>query len=213
MQIDERVSQLLCSRICHELAGPVGAMSAGLEAIGDGLTDPAQGLELAQKAADQATRRLKFYRVAFGRGGLGAVTLAEVRELALGLFTEGPVTLEWPLENGVNAGEEAGAGSGRLLLNLVLLAREALPKGGTVRVKLAAYAEGTGVVLTAAGRGASLKADVRDAMAAGIAADALTPQTVHGHYVAAIAGALGAGLDVSSVSADELRIAALLPSR
>lgn len=213
MQIDDRVSQLLCSRLCHELAGPVGAVSAGLEAIGEGLTDPAQGFELAQKAADQATRRLKFYRVAFGRGGLGAMTLVEVRELALGLFTEGPVGLEWPAGGGVDAGAEAQAGIARLLLNLVLLAREALPRGGTVEVRLAALAEGMGVALTAAGRGAGLKPEVREALNPGVAVESLTPQTVHGHYVAAIAAGLGAGLEVSQASADEIRIAALLPGR
>ena len=68
MQINLKMAQLLSSRLCHDLIGPVVAISGGLELMEEGMEDTAPALELMAKSASQATRRLAFFRIAFGSG-------------------------------------------------------------------------------------------------------------------------------------------------
>src|SRR5262245_66554930 len=97
---DTLLANLLCSRLCHDLVGPVGAIGNGLEVLAD--EDDAemrrQAIELLTFSAEEASRRLKFYRLAFGAAGGGevALSLGEAREASRGLLTGGQVGLDWP---------------------------------------------------------------------------------------------------------------------
>jgi len=68
MQVDVRVAQLLCSRLCHDLVSPIGAVNAGLELLEEAADDDGRALGLITTSAAEAARRLAFYRVAFGLG-------------------------------------------------------------------------------------------------------------------------------------------------
>ncbi|MGB1876763.1 MAG: hypothetical protein ACPHGY_07545, partial [Rhodospirillaceae bacterium] len=72
-----QLAQLLCTRLCHDLAGPVGAISAGVELMG---TDPEliddETMSLLSGSAEAAGRKLKFLRVAFGWSGGRAINFA-----------------------------------------------------------------------------------------------------------------------------------------
>jgi len=88
--------ELISSRICHDLVGPVGAVNAGAELMGeDGVSDD-EALALMRKSGLEAARRLQLFRLAFGRAGSSADTAA-MREAAKQTYAaEGKVTLDWP---------------------------------------------------------------------------------------------------------------------
>src|ERR1700752_1132598 len=116
-----KVASLLASRLCHDLVGPLGAVGNGLELVAEDGGMAAEALALAQRSAKRATSRLQFFRYAFGAaGGEGNLRPAEARSLAAGILQSGETMLEWP------EGPAAGlpVGSGRLLLNLLLLGSE-----------------------------------------------------------------------------------------
>ena len=98
MQMDLRVAQLLSSRLCHDLVGPIGAVNTGLELLQEGFDDDEKALGLVADSAGEASRRLTFFRGAFGfgAGDKGEATLNEARKLALGLLASGKVALDWP---------------------------------------------------------------------------------------------------------------------
>src|SRR5690349_7328736 len=80
---------LLCSRLCHDMLSPVGAMMNGLELLADE-DDPdmrARCLELLTESARTSADKLKFFRLAFGQGGgFGeALPAGEVRTALEGL--------------------------------------------------------------------------------------------------------------------------------
>ncbi len=206
MEVDLRVAQLLCSRLCHDLVGPAGAVNAGCDLIAETGGDDDGALALLATSGRQMTRRLAFYRAAFGLGGAG--DLMEARRLAADLLAEGPVVLDWPA-----AGEQRSEDVqlAKLVLNLILIGAESLPRGGRLAVHVADLPEGTGVALTANGQGARIKDEVRAAMAPRVDADDLSARTVHGHLGARLAEALGAAIEVSAGEADEVRMAVLIP--
>ena len=208
--IDLEVAQLLCSRLCHDLVGPAGAVNAGLELLDEDIAaDSAAAFALVVRSAHEVTDRLEFFRVAFGFGGAGpAASMAEARKLAKGYLADSNVTLDWPLDGEERAFPLAAA---KLLLNLVLLASESLPRGGTLAVRLAELDEGTGVALVALGAGARFKADVREAMNAEAPRADLSARNVHGYFAVRLAASLGAVIEVSDGDENEVQLATILP--
>src|SRR3546814_5278082 len=85
-QIDLRILELVCSRLCHDLVGPVGAVNNGIELLEE--FDPSMAddvLPLLRNSARQAWRRLDFFRLAFGAaGGRESRTLGELGRYAAG---------------------------------------------------------------------------------------------------------------------------------
>src|SRR5262245_17633483 len=160
--VDLYAVELLCSRLCHDLIGPIAAVANGLELIeeGDPATQP-EALALCQQSAQRATGLLQLFRSAFGSaGGRAACTPGEARKLAA-VLAAGRTTLQWPP---VAAEASAPAGTGRLLLNLVMLAVEALPRGGTVSVDLKPGSSGLVASATGEGVGAHLGEETKAAL-------------------------------------------------
>ena len=65
------LASLLCSRLCHDMLSPVGALSNGLELLADE-KDPEMRrrcFELLEQSARISADKLKFFRLAFGAAG------------------------------------------------------------------------------------------------------------------------------------------------
>jgi histidine phosphotransferase ChpT len=150
------LASLLCSRLCHDLMSPIGALNNGIELLADE-TDPEMRekcLELLADSARASANKLKFFRLAFGSaGGFGEEIDTHEAEVALeGLF--GP---ERRIELGWSVGEtKLPKDAVKLLLNLAMLAGDALVRGGRLdvgaerrdgEVEVAVRAEGPRILL------------------------------------------------------------------
>jgi histidine phosphotransferase ChpT len=126
---------LLCSRVCHDIISPVGAIANGLEVLEDeddeGMRKTA--MDLVRRSARQASAKLQFCRIAFGAAGsAGAVLdLGEAGDTARAFVGEEKVKLDWLAPR-----LALPKGEVKLLLNLMLLGISAVPRGGTVSVTL-----------------------------------------------------------------------------
>jgi histidine phosphotransferase ChpT len=121
-----RLAALVCSRLCHDLVGPAGAVANGLELM----TDPAmaaEALKLTQTTSAQLNRRLAFYRRAYGTGD--QLTWDEAYEIAAGLLQGGRHELDWR-----GTAPQGGAAANRLALNMLLCAMDATPMGARLNV-------------------------------------------------------------------------------
>jgi histidine phosphotransferase ChpT len=184
-------ASLLCSRLCHDLVSPIGALTNGVELLADE-NDPAmraQCMSLLEDSARQAANRLKFFRLAFGAGGgYGAeVDVREIKAAIEGLFSPDKVALEWMVP-AVTLPKSAV----KTLLNLALLAGEALLRGGTLslaaelaggHIEIGVKAEGPRTLLSDDLRLAlqgKLPVDQIDARAAPAALVAALVQAHHG---------------------------------
>ncbi len=219
MQIDMKVAQLLSSRICHDLVGPIGAVNTGLELLEEDPDDNGAALGLMARSASEANRRLAFYRTAFGLGAAtsGAVgwkpALDEARILAEGFLESGKVTLEWQ-DITADTISPAPFGAIKVILNIILMASESLPRGGVVGLSFAILDEGLGVGLTASGEGGALREDLRDALAeeAGTAGEVLSARNVHAYLAQCVARDLGGLIEHSEGQNGEIQLAVLFPN-
>ncbi len=140
------LAALLCSRVCHDLISPVGAIVNGLEVLEEDKDEETKtfALDLIKKSARQASAKLQFCRLAFGAAGsAGAqIELGDAEKAARGLIEDGKTTIAWNLPRELVAKNRA-----KLLLNMLLVASGAIPRGGTLTVDPA----GAGYRVTASG--------------------------------------------------------------
>lgn len=202
--VDMRVVGLLCSHLCHEVVNPLGAVNNGIELlldVGDEMRDEAMGL--IESSAQRATRRIQFYRMAYGMAGTNSLgELAEVRTLVDGLLAEGRISLDWP---DAERNPALQPGSGRLLLNVAAAAAETMPRGGVITVKVDEARGLAGIAVTARGEKARIEESTRPVFLSDVPVDSLTPRNVHSYFTAKLAASLGAGLTVSDSGEDEVR--------
>ena len=207
---DLNLAAMLCSRLCHDLISPIGAVNNGLEVLSeeDDEAMRAQALDLVSYSAGEAVRRLQFYRLAFGSSGGGSASLAlgEARKAAKGLLSSGRSTLDWP--ESAPGQESALSKTGlRLLLNLVLVGVEALARGGTISVRFKDMGGTPELVVTAEGDRATLNERFLGALTGELADDGLDARTAQPFYCAQLAKALGAPIQYSTLpDRVELRI-------
>lgn len=212
VKIDLRVAELLASRLCHDLVGPIGAVNNGMELIEDeepGMIDEA--LKLTASSARQAANALQFFRLAYGMAGgrLGG-DLGELRDLVAGyLGNGGKVTLDWSVQSGPDGAPE---GLGKLILNLVALAVEALPKGGGLSVAVRHGPGGLEASVTAAGPGAKLREESVPALQPDAAVADLTPRSVQGYFTRLLARRAGGDLAIDTGQAGRLVFTVKMPA-
>jgi histidine phosphotransferase ChpT len=202
---DIEFASLLCSRLCHDLLSPVGAMTNGLELLADE-DDPdmrAKVMELLADSARASADRLKFFRLAFGAGGGFGETLdaGEVRAAVEGLVRANPrIELGWLVETPAIPKVAA-----KVLLNLVMVAFDALVRGGRLDVGV----EQGEVVVRAEGPRIVLDAEIRSVLAAG--QGAVTSRTSAAWLIRKLVEDEGGSLALADADAGVLMLAATLP--
>ncbi len=204
------LASLLCSRLCHDLMSPVGALNNGIELLADE-TDPDMRdkcLELLADSARASANKLKFFRLAFGAaGGFGEeIDTLEAHTAVQGLFgPERRVELSWMVTS-----ERLPKNAVKLLLNLAMLAGDALVRGGQLHVgaerrgselELAVRAEGPRIMLDPA---------FRETLARGPQGP-VEPRAAGAWLAHQLVIQAGGSIRLSDLSSDALLIGATLP--
>ena len=203
------LASLLCSRLCHDLMSPVGALNNGIELLADE-QDPdmrERCLELLSDSARVTANKLKFFRLAFGAaGGFGdAVDSGEARTALEGLLgADSRIELGWMV-----ADTKFSKGSTKLLLNLALIAGDALVRGG--RLDIGAESDGgIEIAIRAEGPRIALDPAIRSTLLGG--ADETVEARTAGAWLAhSLAAEAGGSIQLSQPSGELLVIGAMLP--
>ena len=197
-------ASLLCSRLCHDLLSPVGALNNGLELLADE-HDPemrARCLELLNESARASANKLKFFRLAFGAaGGFGEMVDArEARAAIEGLFGDNHrIKFGWLVEDATLPKPAI-----KVLLNLALIAGDALIRGGQLDVGAESVGGTVEIVVRADGPRIVLDQELRSALA-GTQGDAvITPRAAAACLVQALVAEGGGMVQVSAPDAPVL---------
>lgn len=204
------LAQLLCTRLCHDLAGPVGAVAAGVELIGDdpSAADP-ETLGLINSSSAAASRKLKFLRTALGSSGGSASS--DLKGLVDGYLMAvagpgGKTEVQWPTHADLVATAGTfGTAWTQSVLNMCLLALELQPG---CRV-LALQCEPGRVTVAAQGRATAVREDLR-AACNGETTPPLNAKTVQAYIAGGLVRAAG-GTVTLSASGDRIIVSVVMP--
>lgn len=211
-EFDIDLASLLCSRLCHDLLSPVGAMNNGLELLADE-TDPEMQkrcLDLLTESAKSAADKLKFFRLAFGAaGGFGdAVDPADARAVITPIVTgSGRTTLEWAVPS-----ELLPKRAIKILLNLAFIANEALVRGGTLSIAAENRGEEQEIVISGRGPKIVIDSAVREALAGNLKESEINSRTAAAWMVRNLAMRSGGLVQLAQPDAEQLIIGAVVKS-
>lgn len=190
--VDLRVFELLASRLCHDLVSPVGAIKSGLELFTEyGDDADGQTMALVDGSAEQASLKLQCFRLAYGQAGSQRddVTIAETVNLVTAVCGNQRMRIEATGDAAI-----AGAGNGKLLMNMAFVGAEAIGRGGVLTL-----GAGNGALqVVASGAGAQIDDEMRAALDLSLPVDALTPKTVQGYFTALLARRAGQAIRVDA---------------
>ena len=205
-------ASLLCSRLCHDLLSPVGALNNGIELLADE-HDPemrARCLDLLAESARSSANKLKFFRLAFGAAGgfADVVDTREARAAIEGLFGgDGRIQLGWMVDEPVMSKAAL-----KVLLNLVLIAGDALVRGGSLDVGAEKQGDGLDIVVRAEGSRIVLDPELRRVLVGEMQEDEVAPRAAAAWLAHSLVEEGGGSIQVADGEEGMLIIGASLPA-
>jgi histidine phosphotransferase ChpT len=150
------LAALLCSRVCHDLISPAGAIVNGLEVLEEKDSDDETktfALDLIKRSARTASARLQFCRLAFGAAGSAnaQIDLGNAQAMARGFIEDDKTKLTWNLPHALLPKNRV-----KLLLNMLIIAGQTIPRGGTLTVDPVGEGETMGFRISASGLNARI---------------------------------------------------------
>jgi histidine phosphotransferase ChpT len=196
------LAALLCSRVCHDVINPVGAIVNGLEVLEDE-NDPSMkafALELIKKSSKAASARLQFARIAFGAAGSAgsSIDLGDAEKVAQGFIHDEKVALSWSAPRMYMPKNKV-----KLLLNLLVVATSTIPRGGSIDATVTGDAEAPTFRIVASGNHSRIPPHLIGLLAGEPDGGVLDSHAIQPYYTGLIARA--AAMDVS-VTQEEGRV-------
>jgi histidine phosphotransferase ChpT len=204
------LASLLCSRLCHDLLSPVGALNNGLELLAEE-KDPEMRkrcMELLEQSARTSADKLKFFRLAFGAaGGFGDTVPVEEPKALIDALVAGNarITLNWTLGSPVLPKPAV-----KVMLNLAHIAIDALVRGGTLDIGAELRDGASEIVVRATGPKIAFDPVIGRALDGTLEPGELTSRTAPAYMIHQLAAGLGGGLQYA-LSGDALVMGAVLP--
>jgi histidine phosphotransferase ChpT len=192
------LAALLCSRVCHDLISPTGAIVNGLEVLEEKDSDEETksfALDLIKRSAKTASVRLQFCRLAFGAAGSASaqIDLGNAQVMARAFIEDEKTRLSWNLPHALLPKNRV-----KLLLNMLLIAGQTIPRGGTLAVDPVGEGESMGFRITAAGANARIPQAVPALLAGTSENGSVDAHAIQPFYAGLLARACGLELNLKS---------------
>lgn len=194
------LAALLCSRVCHDVISPVGAITNGLEVLED--EDDAEmqrhAMVLIQKSATQASAKLQFARLAFGAAGSAGASLDlnDARAVAEGYVAHEKADLTWDGPSAVMPKDLV-----KLLLNMILIAVAAIPRGGKISVTISGEPEAPSFALVSTGLNARVPTETEQYLSGRAEGEELDARAIQPFFTGLIARSCG--MEISATLAGD----------
>ena len=141
---DTKLAEMIATRLCHDLTGPIGAVNNGAEFLDEeGFDMQNEAVQLILTSAHEAVNRLQFYRQAYGRvGETGEASLSEKKKITTDFFSGTKVKIDWPDSHTDASGVAISQKMSRLLLNMLIIVGGSAIRGGEMSVRVAQSEQG-----------------------------------------------------------------------
>ena len=208
MSAELRMAEMLCTRLCHDLTGPIGAVNNGAEFLSEeGFNLQSQAVELIISSAFSAVTRLQFYRNAYGTvKENGEANLADKQKLAQDFFAGSKITLDWPDSHTDSAGVSISLKMSRLICNLLIVTSSTLIRGGSISVRIGQDGAGKKQIsFNTTGPGLKWEKEVEQILCGDVSSVEINPRNVQTHFTRKLADELSA-IIVTTVQDESLTI-------
>ena len=190
------LAALLCSRVCHDVISPVGAIVNGLEVLDDEKDESMREFahDLIRKSAKQASARLEFARIAFGAAGSAgsSIDLGDAEQVARGFIQDDRVSLVWQAPR-----EYLPKNIVKLLLNLLMVATHAIPRGGEITMTLEKNGERSEIKIAAKGTSARIPPHFEALISGRAGSNGVDAHAIQPYYAGMLARAAEMGVSFS----------------
>lgn len=184
------LAALLCSRVCHDLISPVGAIVNGLEVLEEEKDEETRSfaLDLIRKSSATASAKLQYCRIAFGAAGSSGaqIDMGDAETIARGLLEDDKTKLTWNLPRALLPKNRI-----KLLLNLLLIAGQAIPRGGSITVDALGTGDSMGFRVAATGPNAKIQPAVPQLLAGDAGGEPLDAHRIQPFYAGLLARECG----------------------
>jgi histidine phosphotransferase ChpT len=191
------LAALLCSRVCHDIVSPVGAIINGLEVLEEEKDAEMRGfaLDLIKRSAEQASARLQFFRLAFGAAGSAgaAIDTSDAEKVARALFGRERMELRWNVPSLLMPKNKV-----KLILNLCLAAASAVPRRDVIEVMSGGAGDEARIKVSARGANPKLPSQLPLLLAGTPDSAPSAPQDIQAYYTGLVAKAAGMILTVAA---------------
>jgi histidine phosphotransferase ChpT len=187
------LSALLCSRICHDIISPVGAINNGLELLEEEGADES-AMELIRSSAQSAAARLQFFRIAFGAAGSAGVQIdtGDAEAVAKTWIACEKPELTWSCDRALLPKNKV-----KLILNMLVLGNASIPRGGELDCTVDdALTDAPKVTVTAKGRMMRVPQAFQDMVDGRKSEDPVDAHAVQFYYTLLLSRETGMALDI-----------------
>jgi histidine phosphotransferase ChpT len=193
------LAALLCSRVCHDLISPVGAIANGLEVMEEdkGEETRAFAMDLIKKSARTASAKLQFCRLAFGAAGSAGAQIdsGDAEKVTRGLVEDDKTKVTWNLPRVMLPKNRV-----KLLLNMVLIGAQAIPRGGQLSINPVGQGETMGFRVAASGANARMPQAVPALLSGDPNGHAVDAHAIQPFYTGMLARNCGLAIALASES-------------
>jgi histidine phosphotransferase ChpT len=191
------LAALLCSRVCHDLISPAGAIVNGLEVLEESKDEETKtfALDLIKKSARTASARLQFCRIAFGAAGSAGAQIdtGDAENVARGFIEDDKVKLAWNVPRALLPKNLV-----KLALNMLVVASQAIPRGGSLTVESSGTEAEMTFKIVAKGLNARIAQAVPDLLAGSPASGTVDAHAIQPFYTGLLARHCGLAVTIEA---------------
>jgi histidine phosphotransferase ChpT len=199
------LAALLCSRVCHDLISPVGAIANGLEVMEEAKDEETKtfAMDLIKKSSRTASAKLQFCRLAFGAAGSAGAQIdtGDAEKVTRGLMEDEKTKIAWNVPRLLLPKNRV-----KLVLNMLLMAGQSIPRGGQITVDPVGEGDTIGFKLSVTGTNAKIPQAIPPLLAATPSDHAIDAHAIQPFYTGMLAKTCG--LSVSMAPEDEAIVVA-----
>jgi histidine phosphotransferase ChpT len=191
------LAALLCSRLCHDLISPVGAIVNGIEVLEEEKDEETKqfALDLIKKSARTASAKLQFCRIAFGAAGsVGAqIDTGDAESVSRGFLEDEKTRIAWNVPRALLPKNRV-----KLLLNMLIIATQAIPRGGQMTVNSSGSEETTGFLVRVSGLNARVPQAIPPLLTREAGSEAIDAHRIQPFYAGLLARECGLTLTMTA---------------
>ena len=194
---DIEVSEFLCAKFCHDLAGPIGAINNGIDFFdSDNEQMREKAHELVRMSSKQAVNRLTFFRQAYGNVAAGNEThLMELRSLILKFMEDSKLQLDF-IDSASDNNDVVDGKLGKLLINVVLIASHVIMANGLISVRVERSKDQSKIIISAEGPSHKIGDELLKILSWKLDGVEISSRNIQHYYTALLSREIGASVSV-----------------